>query len=365
MKSATDITSLGTSKKERRRGGLLDVTLMALLLYAVYAKTPCGALPVYAYRSAKDLPTPNLIATFQGRETEVEIELPKVDAKYTLATKTFPKVISDAAAKAKIDPEILVSYMLTIGETCEDEACSLTATRHLAFLVDDYLPSRKATIEELAEGIGKAMRSVGGDEENGIEALYIGLPLTKRAVLQARNSDIETPADIEKHSEFITPSIRRGELQQALKVLALHRLRTLAWPADTKWRISSPYGFRVHPVLKKRKLHNGTDIATPTGTPLLSAQKGRVTRKGRGAVAGNNIKVDHGFGVVTQYLHMSKIDVEKGDDVTRKQVLGEAGSTGRVTGAHLHYILRIEGQTVDAELYGESPTRKELSKEQP
>jgi len=336
---------------------------MLLLLYAVYAKTPCGALPVYAYRKAKNLPTPNLLATFEGRETDVVLDLPNMAMHSTLTTKVFDPRIKEAAKKANIDPEILVSYLIAINENCEDSLCSVSAPKYLAFLVDDYLPSQKATIAEVAAGIAKAMQAVDGDEEIGIEALYIGLPSTKRALLQARTSNIEAPDDVENHSEFYTPALRRGPLQAALKVLALHRVRTLAWPADLKWRISSSYGMRNHPILKVPKLHNGTDIATPTGTPLYAAQKGVVIRKGKGAIAGNHLKIAHGFGVVTDYLHLSRLDVDKGDVVTRKQVLGEAGSTGRVTGAHLHYILRISGQTTDAEFYGESPTRKTKPKE--
>jgi murein DD-endopeptidase MepM/ murein hydrolase activator NlpD len=348
----------GEGPKPRRRGGLLDLTLMCLLIYGAYAKTPCGALPVWAYRKAKGQSTPNLLATFKGRETAAPIDLPELHATSYLASADFPPVVTDAAKGAGIDPELLVTWMIAHKEKCDDEVCSVSVPAKLALVVDDYRPPGKAPLATLARGLGRAGAELGGDAELGVEALYIGLPFTRRAVDQARASNRERPEDVEHHAEFYTPSVRRGDLQEAIRVLALHRLRTLAWPAEAKRRITSPYGERTHPITGKRRFHNGTDIGAPVGDPLYSAQRGVVRRVGKDSISGNWLKIDHGFELETTYCHMNAVEVSTGEVLDRRQDVGEVGMTGRVTGPHLHYILRIGGKSVDAEKYGESPSRK-------
>jgi murein DD-endopeptidase MepM/ murein hydrolase activator NlpD len=346
-----------TSPRPRRRRGLLDVTLAALLLYGVYAKTPCGALPVYAVRKYQGKPTPNLLATFSGRETAVELSAPDVQSG-VLASLSFPAPIEDAAERTGADPELLVSYLAAHDETCPADGCLITSPPRLPQVLETWEAKEKATLLEVAQGLNKAAKRFGGNDELGLEALYVGTTLVERAVEQARASGLEAAEDVEVHAQFYSAGTRRGPLQNALKVLALHRLRTLAWPADSKWRISSPYGMRTHPVLGTERLHNGTDIATPTGTPLFSAHDGVINRRGRDSVSGNWIKVSYGFDIESTYCHMSSVSVTQNQRVGRKDTVGEAGATGRVTGPHLHYILRIGGETVDPEMYGEAPRRK-------
>jgi murein DD-endopeptidase MepM/ murein hydrolase activator NlpD len=342
--------------RRRRRHGLLDATLAALLLFGVYSKTPCGALPVWAVRTYNGQPTPNLLATFTGRETAVEITAPDFE-RGLLASREFPPPLLEAANAAGADPELLVSYLAATGDKCEENDCVVAAPPRLGQALETYVVTPTAKLTDVAQGLAIYSKRLGS-AELGLEALYVGETLVERAVAQAEASGLDAPRDVEVHSQFFSANTRRGPLQNALRVLALHRLRTLAWPADDKWRISSPYGWRVHPKLNKRKFHNGTDIATPTGTPLLSGHDGKIVRRGRDSVSGNWIKVDLGFAIESTYCHLSEIDVDKDQRVARKQVVGKAGATGRVTGPHLHYILRINDETVDAEMYGESPSRK-------
>ncbi len=87
--------------------------------------------------------------------------------------------------------------------------------------------------------------------------------------------------------------------------------------------------------------HNGLDIAAPTGTPVAVANDGVVVVAGQYPVKGGWVMVDHGFGVFSHYFHMSRIDVQVGQRVTRGQVIGEVGSTGLATGPHLHWEVRV------------------------
>lgn len=120
-------------------------------------------------------------------------------------------------------------------------------------------------------------------------------------------------------------------------------------PVKGKYRLSSHYnGNRRHPVTGRIAPHNGTDFAAPTGTPILAAGDGRVTRVENHPIAGKYVVIEHGGQYRTRYLHMSRIDVKRGQTVTRGQQIGAVGATGRVTGPHLHYEFHIKGRPVNA-----------------
>jgi murein DD-endopeptidase len=354
--------SAKTSAPPRRRRGLFDATLALLLLYAVYAKTPCGALPVWAIRTVQGQPTPDLLATFGGRETAVDFETPKAAAALAasrlLASASFPEALLDVTRRTGTDPELLTSYLAAHDERCEEPGCLVSAPPQLGQVLESYEPRERAPLLEVAQALALTTQRLGGDPLLGLEALFVSPVLVQRAVEQARASNLDAPEDVEVHAAFYSAGVRRGALQRALGVLALHRLRTLAWPADEKLRITSPFGWRVHPVLRQRRLHNGTDIGTPTGTPLFAAHHGVISRRGRDSVSGDFLKINHGFAIETTYCHLSHIDVKADQRVSRKQVVAKSGATGRVTGPHLHYILRRDNEPVDAELHGESPSRK-------
>lgn len=100
---------------------------------------------------------------------------------------------------------------------------------------------------------------------------------------------------------------------------------------------------RMHPVLKTVRAHNGVDYAAPIGTPVVSTGKGKVIRSAYDKLNGHHVFVQHSNNIVTKYLHFSKRAVKKGQRVKQGQVVGYLGSTGRVTGAHLHYEFLLNG----------------------
>ncbi len=115
------------------------------------------------------------------------------------------------------------------------------------------------------------------------------------------------------------------------------------------YRVSSPFNLhRHHPVTGRISPHYGTDFAMPVGSPVDAPADGVVRRVARHPLAGNYVVVDHGNGYQTRYLHLSKVRVHRGDSVKQGQVLGLSGNTGRSTGPHLHYELRMNGRPVDA-----------------
>ncbi len=122
---------------------------------------------------------------------------------------------------------------------------------------------------------------------------------------------------------------------------------SLKCPIWNNYRISSRYGYRIHPILHKRRFHDGVDLACPTGTPIHAADKGLVIYTGWRGGYGRTILIDHGSGISTMYAHCSRIAVKNGQTVSRGQVIGYVGSTGFSTGPHLHFGLRKYGKPIN------------------
>ena len=120
-------------------------------------------------------------------------------------------------------------------------------------------------------------------------------------------------------------------------------------------RISSQYGYRIHPILGYRKLHAGTDFAAPCGTPITAAADGTVVTAGWGGGFGNLVVVAHGdiggSSLATAYAHQSRLAVSAGQQVSRGQVIGYIGTTGSSTGCHLHLETRVAGTPVNPMRY--------------
>ena len=110
---------------------------------------------------------------------------------------------------------------------------------------------------------------------------------------------------------------------------------------------SSGFGWRDDPIRHTRKWHSGADLKGKHGTPVAAAGDGVVTFTGRYYGYGNMITIDHGGGVITAYAHLRKMLVKPGMVISAGQQIGEVGSTGRATGPHLHFEVRLEGRPVD------------------
>ena len=117
-------------------------------------------------------------------------------------------------------------------------------------------------------------------------------------------------------------------------------------PART-YRLTSSFGFRYDPFHGRGASHAGLDLAGAHGEPIMAAAAGRVVRAGPFGAYGNTVDIDHGRGIMTRYAHMSSIRVGVGDKVAMGDRIGGMGSTGRSTGTHLHYEVRIDGQPVN------------------
>ncbi len=122
------------------------------------------------------------------------------------------------------------------------------------------------------------------------------------------------------------------------------------WPTEGGW-MSSPYGMRIDPFTGVRDMHHGVDIANRFGAPILAASHGIVTFAGKMEGFGLMIDIDHGYGYVTRYGHMTSLAVQAGDEVADGQLIGRIGSRGRSTGPHLHYEVHLYGRAIDPSAY--------------
>lgn len=115
--------------------------------------------------------------------------------------------------------------------------------------------------------------------------------------------------------------------------------------------VTSPFGYRIHPIFGTRKLHTGWDLSAAAGSPIVAAADGVVVSAGWRGGYGNAVVIDHGGGLATLYAHQSSMAVGTGQSVAQGQVIGYVGCTGYCTGAHLHFEVRVNGAPVDPSGY--------------
>lgn len=121
----------------------------------------------------------------------------------------------------------------------------------------------------------------------------------------------------------------------------------LAWPTPGYSTITSPYGYRIHPIYGTRKFHSGIDIGAPRNANIVAAESGTVILAswGYNGGYGNYIIISHGNGLTTRYAHCNSLLVSVGQKVSRGETIAKVGTTGDSTGNHLHFEVRINGET--------------------
>jgi murein DD-endopeptidase MepM/ murein hydrolase activator NlpD len=148
------------------------------------------------------------------------------------------------------------------------------------------------------------------------------------------------------HGQALPGDPIRTDIQRLAALQRLARSLPLASPLD-HFSLSSGFGKRRDPFTRSWAFHSGLDFSAAAGSQVLATSPGRVTYAGPAGPYGNMVELDHGMGIVTRYGHLKKIDVAVGDEIHFRQELGVIGSTGRSTGLHLHYEVRIDDVAYD------------------
>ena len=207
-------------------------------------------------------------------------------------------------------------------------------------------------------------------------AALVGLPLGlepgthKLRVRQPDGAEIEYPFPVQakayetqyltiKNKRMVNPEKRDLErisreqrrIREALATWNDDSPDTLRFRLPVDGPLSSPFGLRRFFNQQPRKPHSGLDIAAAEGTPIRAPADGTVLDTGDFFFNGNTVFIDHGQGLVTMYCHLSRIDVQPGQQLRTGDVLGAVGKTGRVTGAHLHWGVSLNDARVDPTLF--------------
>jgi murein DD-endopeptidase MepM/ murein hydrolase activator NlpD len=144
---------------------------------------------------------------------------------------------------------------------------------------------------------------------------------------------------------------RREQARRAAKLAGIELPPEPGAPGQLMWPVSgpitSPFGWRMHPVYHRMILHKGIDIGVPTGTPVMAAAGGKIIVASYQGDCGNMVAIDHHGGLSTSYCHMSQLFVSVGQEVERGQAIGAAGATGDATGPHVHFQVMQNGNPVD------------------
>jgi len=206
--------------------------------------------------------------------------------------------------------------------------------------LEDAVTVSMAPLQKVFEKVGISTDKLLNDVRKGYSG--IGGPLMPIAV-----STMGAPAD--------PVSLKANELLSAMDKVNLMRIAVqqipLILPVKSSYRLSSPFGVRKHPVTGKYRMHEGDDIAAPSGTPVYTTANGKVAFAGWAGGYGKMIKIRHPEGFETRYAHLSKIRVKKGQRVSQGERIGDMGSTGRSTGPHVHYEVRVGGKAVNPMKY--------------
>ena len=174
-----------------------------------------------------------------------------------------------------------------------------------------------------------------------------------------------SPRDFTKHfktmdSKSITLATELRELQD---YYTTREMLTAATPSivPTKGYPSDRYGYRVDPFTKERSFHPGIDITAPKGTKVVSTADGRVVYAGRKLNYGKIVTVEHKFGMSTRYGHLDRFNVKSGQRVKKGDIIGYVGTTGRTTGSHLHYEVRLRNQPLNPQRFFYENTSKTMA----
>lgn len=229
-------------------------------------------------------------------------------------------------------------------------------------MLEEYVTNRelievcKAELEAEEELLEEAKAKVDEEQKN-LETLiaskeqeinkYTGDIKNKEQAIAEYEADIAMENDTIAALEAALAEERKRLLAENGSERIIYDGGMFKWPAPSYTRVSSEYGWRMHPTLGVEKFHNGIDLAAPGGSPILAAYDGEVIGAGYNSSMGNYIMLNHGGGLVTIYMHASALYVSTGEMVGRGEKIAAVGTTGRSTGNHLHFGVRKNGEYVN------------------
>lgn len=215
------------------------------------------------------------------------------------------------------------------------------------------LRNKSSSIEEKLAGLTDLQNRVlnmVGLEEKPAESKSLASYLVSRSDLRVttlEDEELDPQLEMELLDELIQ---KQMENMQQLIVDVEKQLKYIESQPNltpASGRITSPYGYRISPINRRKEFHSGIDIANKTNTDIKAAGGGIVTFAGYNGGYGRMVIISHGYGYTSVYAHNSKLQVKVGDKVSKGDVIAKMGSTGRSTGPHLHFEVHKNGKPID------------------
>lgn len=231
-------------------------------------------------------------------------------------------------------------YIQSITDYDRSKLNELVMIKNDIIIFENQLQNEKAELVYLKE--------IEMAQKDSIEQLIVEktkeLEDTKSKI-NTSNAELKKLQEEEKRQEAEIAAIERAILARGNSKRILQG--GLIWPCPDSKRITSTFGKRSRPTKGGSTFHQGIDIGAPTGTKVIAAAAGEVVISKYSYSGGNYIMIDHGSGIFTIYMHLSKRSCEVGQEVSQGQKIGEVGSTGISTGPHLHFGIRKNGSYVN------------------
>ncbi len=332
----------------------LDVLVRLIVIYALVVGTPLGAIIqrgwVWMTDSSADVRP--LLSYFS------QPSLTKSRLRPLQTALKRGRIVRRRKTDRTQDPlPAAVAFLFSEHEDEDAQALDVRlpkvaqqALRSVAVLWPGDAATPRQREDALRLGLKRLRQQLGADEA-AVAALAVEPESLAFALQRARVSGAEHPGRFEVFERYLTHEERRPAASLVHGAFALAGAFSMTPPIEGKLRVTSPFGYRHHPVLRRRRLHKGIDFGVPIGTPVLAAQAGEVAFVGADGVNGRFIRLDHGHGLTTTYCHLDSTSVEDGEDVARGKVIAKSGNSGRSTGPHLHFQVEFGGTAVDPALF--------------
>jgi murein DD-endopeptidase MepM/ murein hydrolase activator NlpD len=260
----------------------------------------------------------------------------RVKVMYEVGEPSYLEVLLDASSFSDFVER--ADYMQRVAETDAQLLVKFTAEKEKAKALRSRL--EEAETRERREAAELARIKARHEQQAAAAERLLRQANSERAAEEAQLAALEEASN---EIEQMLAQVQRGQGSQA----DLRYSGTWSgWgsaPIQAGYRVSSTYGYRIHPISGRRSFHDGVDLACSSGTPIHAAAAGRVVHSGWYGAYGIAVIVDHGGGWSTLYGHCTSAAVGSGQTVSAGQVVGYVGSTGYSTGPHLHYSVRYYG----------------------
>ena len=284
-----------------------------------------------------------LETAIETQQNQYEAMKDRIKFMYERGDSMYLEVLSGSGTFAEMLNK--ANYIEELSAYDRGKLDEYVAQAQLVALTRDALEEEKATLEQAkkdADAEEKNMESLIAEKQVQINGLNADISDKEAAIKAYQDSIAQENAEIAALEKAV--AAERAALAEANR--RKYDGGMFTWPAPSYTRISDDFGPRIHPTLGVRMQHNGIDLAAPGGSPILAAYNGTVVAAAYSASMGNYVMIDHGDGLYTIYMHASALSVSKGQEVTAGQTIGAVGTTGRSTGNHLHFGVRLNGSYV-------------------